>query len=210
MAAAAAVLVAAGVVLAVVLLHDGDDGGPVRSTDRNVLSFPRRAGTIFSYGVAVVVNTGDRVAVLRRATLAEPSEGLETLAVRVGGPKRRFALVSGDVRWPPREAPQQDLRPLEGFRLATADEPHTDPGAELLFALRVRRPGRYTTKGVQLEYTVGDRRYTQLVPTALAVCATARRPPPGPKCPLPAVPEDGPVLQPQTVTFGPAGAPEGP
>ena len=56
-------LVAAGIALAFVLAGGGVDGGPVLSTDRNALSFPKRAGTTFTYGQPVVVDTGDDDAV---------------------------------------------------------------------------------------------------------------------------------------------------
>jgi hypothetical protein len=168
------VLVAAGIVLALVLAG-GDDGGPVRGTDRNGLSFPRRAGTTFTSGLPVVSNTADEEAVLRRATLASPTPGLVTRAARVGGPRRILGAVPGDDRWPPAMARLLDMRPLAGFRLAPKDRPEGRMGAALLFALRAARPGRYTARGVKLEYTVGDHRYTQLVPTALAVCVGPAR-----------------------------------
>jgi hypothetical protein len=201
-------VVAAGVVLAIVLAGGDDEGGPVRSTDRNALSFTRRAGTTFTYGLPVVVNTAADVAVLRRATLASPTPGLTTPAVRVGGPRRSFAGISGDDHWPPAQAPRLDLRRLAGFRLAPVDRPDGKMGAALLFALRAARPGRYTMRGVKLEYSVGDHTYTQLVPTALAVCvAPARgRLPRG--CPLPPITHDGKVVRPPTVTFD-AAHPEG-
>jgi hypothetical protein len=183
-------LVAAGVVLAIVLAGD-DDGGPVRSTDRNALSFSRRAGTTFTYGQPVVVNTGDEEAVLRRATLASPTPGLTTQAVRVGGPRRVFNLPDGD--WPPKDARRLDLHPLAGFRLAPQDRPEGKMGAELVFALRAGRPGRYAARGVELEYTVGDHRYTQLVPTAMAVCVGGATGPLSRHCALPPFTREGKV-----------------
>jgi hypothetical protein len=200
-------LIAAAVAL-VLLLTGGDDGGPVRATDRNALSFPARAGTPFTYGQAIVVNTGGQEAVLRRATLASPTPGLTARAMRVGGPRRIIATVPHDDRWPPRMARLLDLRTLAGFRLAPADRPEGKMGAALLFALRAARPGRYTSRGVKLEYTVGDHRYTQLVPTALAVCVGPARGRLSRRCALPPFTQDGKVVRPATVTVDDA-RPEG-
>ena len=58
---------------------------------------------------------------------------------------------------------------------------------------------------MKLDYTVGDHRYSQFLPTALAVCAIARRAPLKPNCRLPAVPEDGGVIKSRTVTVEPDG-----
>ena len=71
-------------------------------------------------------------------------------------------------------------------------------GSELLFALRAARPGRYTARGVELEYTVGDHRYTQLVPTAMAVCVGPAEPR---HCALPPFTTEGKVETPPTVTI---------
>ncbi len=190
-------LVAAGVALALVLTGD-DGGGPVLSTDRNALSFPRRAGATFTYGQPVVVNTGDAEAVLRRATLASVTPGLTTEAVRVGGPRRLFNIPDDD--WPPGAGRRLDMRPLAGFRLAPQDRPEGKMGAELIFALHAARPGRYTARGVELEYTVGDDRYTQLVPTALAVCVGPARGRLPRNCALPPFTTEGKVLRPKPVT----------
>ena len=192
-------LAAAGIALALVFAG-GDDGGPVRGTDRNGLSFPRRAGTTFTYGLPVVSNTADEEAVLRRATLASPTPGLVTRAARVGGPRRILGAVPGDDRWPPAMARLLDMRPLAGFRLAPKDRPEGRMGAALLFALRAARPGRYTARGVKLEYTVGDHRYTQLVPSALAVCVVPAHGRLPSNCPLPPFTQEGEVVRPPRIT----------
>lgn len=193
-------LVAAGVALALVLTR-GDDGGPVLSTDRNALSFPKRADTTFTYGQPIVINTAGQEAVLRRAALASPTPGLTTQSVHVGGPRRTIGTVPDDDRWPPAMARALDVRPLAGFRLAPHDQPAGEKGVALLFALRATRPGRYTARGVELEYTVGDHSYTQLVPTAMAVCAGPVHGSWRPRhCPLPPFTQEGKVYKAPPVT----------
>ena len=94
-----------------------------------------------------------------------------------------------------------DLRPLAGFRLAPADRPEGKMGSELLFALRAARPGRYTARGVELEYSVGDHRYTQLVPTAIAICVGPARGRLPRHCALPPFTTEGKVETPPAVTI---------
>jgi hypothetical protein len=184
---AAAALGAAVAVALVVFASDDDDGptpGPLGSDEVVGLGAPQEAGRDFTFGLAVAYNRGDEPAVLERISLVDPTPGLRVIETRVAGPQRRLLYQAGDYRWPSPEI--TDLHPVRGFEVAPRDQPDGRRGVELVFRLRVDRPGRYTARGVQIDYRVGDTSHRSRLTTAYRVCAVPEREPTeGRRCPAP-------------------------
>lgn len=171
-AAALLLALAAGVWL---VLRDDDDAldpGPVSTPVRDRLGWPQPAGKAFGFGMPVVFNRGKDVAVLDRIRIVDPPRGLDVLDTGIGGPKRRVTNATS-LRWPaPRDF--RDLHPVRGYRL----RPGAPGGAQLVFALRANRPGRYAFKAITLDYRIGDTRYRARISVGLAVCAHRPERPP--------------------------------
>lgn len=173
--AAAVLLVGVGGVLLFILRDGGRSPGPVVVDEANRLSGSVPTGREFMYGIPVIYNDGDEPAVLERARFYRATPGLEIVKTLVAGPKRELNLVSSSRRWPaPKDFRPTDLRPLRGYRLAPRSEPTGEFGVELVLVMRVRRPGRYITRGVQLDYRVGGDRHRRILPNGYAACAKPR------------------------------------
>jgi hypothetical protein len=128
----------------------------------------RRAGT---EGTVVLLNRGDRDAVLDAVTYDRLTPGLDILgpvALRVGdypGP----GLVAGLARsYPPRRA-RGITRPLPGFVV----HPYRsyDEAVEVLTGFRPLRRGVFGYRALDIHYHVGGRRYVARYPAALVICA---------------------------------------
>jgi hypothetical protein len=167
--------------------------GPVVAGEANQLSFPREARTRFTYSTPLAFNRGGEPAKIEKVTLVKPSVGLQVIGVMAAGPGRENEYVSGDVVYPPK---LRDLHPAEGYAIAPLRTADGKRGVELVIGLTAARPGRYVMRGVQLEYTVGSRHYSRLLPNTLAVCAVPRGGEKSTDCPL------GPEVEGSTITDG--------
>jgi hypothetical protein len=189
--AAALVAAAAAVVLAVVLVGGDEEpsAGPLGSDEVQGLGAPQEAGRTFTFGLPVAYNEGDEPAVLDRISLLDPTPGLEVVGTRVAGADRRLLYQSGDPDWPSRRI--TDQHPVNGFEVAPQDTPEGRRGVELVFGLRADRPGRYRTRGVQIDYRVGDTRHRSTMLVALQLCIPPRGvAAEGRRCPTPPVPRE--------------------
>lgn len=165
-----------------VLTGGGRGAGPLVARDEIQSGSSKRAGTVFSYGVPVVLNTGDEVAILERVRLDGADPGLELVGAMAAGKEREFVLVSGDPSFPPRDDPIAGLRALRGFPVPPESKSQDDiPGVELVLGLRTAKPGNYVARGVRVDYHVGDESYSRLLPVAFAVCTSSKRK--LPRCP---------------------------
>jgi hypothetical protein len=175
---AAVAACAIAIIAVAVLVLVGDDGGrspgPVVAEEANQLSSTVPTWREFMYGIPVVYNEGDEAAELERATFIQATPGLEIVQTLVAGPRREANLISGSRRFPPTFSRLRDTHPLSGYRLPPRTEPAGERGVELVFVLRAPRPGRYITRGVQLDYRVGDSEHRRVIPNAYAACAFPR------------------------------------
>lgn len=162
--------VAVTVLLLVVRGHGGrEQGGPVRVGEKNSVGITAPVAKQFAFGLPIVFNAGDEAATLEQVRLVEPSPGLRVERLYVAGSNRKMDAESFLREWPSKRL--QDLAPLAGFRLAPESERTGERGAELVFVLRVRKEGRYTMRGAELDYKVGGKHYRRTIPSSLAVCA---------------------------------------
>jgi hypothetical protein len=171
-----ALALVAAALLAYLLLDDGEPSpGPLRAEEDSRLSFWLHTGGDFMFGVPVVRNYGDEPAVLERATFIRPTPGLRIARTLVAGPRRDSNYIAGARDFPPSFSPLTDVHPLRGYRVLPTDtSPDWESGAELVFVLRVRGPGRYAMSGVQLDYSAGGSDHRRALPNSLAACAVPR------------------------------------
>ena len=183
--AAAVLALLAAALVAYLLARDGEPSpGPLRAEENSQLSGPARTNREFMYGVPVVRNEGDEPAVLESASFVDASPGLEIVRTLVAGPGRGANYIASSGRFPPRFSPLRDVHPLRGYRVPPQSEPAGERGAELVFVLRARRPGRYVTRGVRLDYSVGGDQHRRMLPNAFAACVASPGTKPG-DCALP-------------------------
>jgi hypothetical protein len=144
-----------------------------------------RTNRDFMFGVPVVRNHGDEPAVLERATFIRPTPGLRIVRTLVAGPGREANYIGSSGLFPPTFSPLRDVHPLRGYRLPPHTKPAGERGAELVFVLGVRRPGRYAMRGVRLDYSVGATDHRRILPNSYAACVVPPGEKPGRRCPLP-------------------------
>jgi hypothetical protein len=129
----------------------------------------------FGFGHPIVVNTGDKPAILNRIRLVAPSAGLEVISAQVAGSKRQYAGTSYTHEWPSKDF--DDLHPVSGFSVAPASEPGWKRGVELVFALRAKKVGNYEADAVAVEYTVDGTEHRAYLPIATRFCVVPQSAP---------------------------------
>jgi hypothetical protein len=154
--------------------------GPLADDAAASLGIQRRVGETFTYGMPVVINSGDEPAVLERIEPVDATPGLKLLATRVSGSDRRFYFFASG-RWPD-PSRFTDLHPVRGFVVHPRDVKGWDRGAELIFVMRADRPGRYKFKAVAVEYRVGSSEHRAVLDIGLGVCVTKGRKMPNRRC----------------------------
>jgi hypothetical protein len=58
--------------------------------------------------------------------------------------------------------------------VAPRREPAGRRGVELVFRLHAPRPARYLTRGIRVDYRVGDEPHRRIIPNGFAACAVPR------------------------------------
>jgi hypothetical protein len=152
------------------LVH-GYDSGPVYTGSGTKTGFPVDLGQPFTYGVITVSNRTGRTAVLTGVRV-KPSlpASMEILEVKVVGPNRKTAVVGTGRQYPPPElAPH--LRPLKGARVPPKNTSEGYGGVEIVFGLKVIRPGIFGFRQVELDYRIGSKPYTALLEDGFVACA---------------------------------------
>lgn len=161
--------------------------GPLDNDVAESLGLQRRIGQTFTYGLPVVINTGDEPAVIDRIEPVDPTPGLRVVDTRMNGSDRKyFYFASGSWPDPTRYT---DLHPVSGFVVHPETVKGWERGAELIFALRADDPGRYVFKAVAVEYRVGGNEHRAVLDIGLGVCVTKGRRMPYRRCNNP--PEPG-------------------
>lgn len=154
--------------------------GPLDNDVAESLGLQRRVGQTFTYGLPVVINTGDEPAVIDRIEPVDPTPGLRVVDTRMNGSERKyFYFASGD--WPDPTL-YTDLHPVSGFIVHPETAKGWERGAELIFALRADEPGRYVFKAVAVEYRVGGNEHRAVLDIGLGVCVTKGRRMPSHRC----------------------------
>ncbi|MDA0167353.1 hypothetical protein OM076_44245 [Solirubrobacter ginsenosidimutans] len=167
---AAAALVIVGTAAWWLLFRDGSPSpGPLAPDESGSIGITawEHPGD-FGFGHPIVVNTGDKPAILKRIRLVAPSAGLEVIAAQVAGSKRTFSGTSYTHEWPSKEF--DDLYPVAGFTVAPASRRGWKRGVELVFRLRAKQIGNYEADAVAVEYTVDGTEYRTYLPIATRFC----------------------------------------
>jgi hypothetical protein len=154
--------------------------GPLANDVAESLGLKIRVGETFTYGLPVVINTGDEPAVIERIEPVDPTPGLRVVHTRINGSERKFFYFASG-RWPDPEL-YTDLHPVAGFVVQPQTVAGWERGAELIFALRADDPGRYVFKAVAVEYRVGSREHRAILDIGLGVCVTKGRRMPNKRC----------------------------
>ncbi len=108
------------------------------------------------------------------------------LRVRAAG-ERRPSIVGLDRSWPPKDFPLSTTDPVNGFEVPPERTRAGRAGVELLFEVVADRPGHYAARGLEIAYEdAGGKRYRDVMPDALGVCALprGRDPETAPQCPF--------------------------
>jgi hypothetical protein len=162
--------------------------GPLANDDiAESLGIERRTGERFTFGMPVVINSGDDPAVLTRIEPVDATPGLRLLRTRVAGTGRKhFFFASGT--WPD-QTKWTDVHPVSGFVVQPETVKGWDRGAELLFVMRADDPGRYEFDSVAVEYRVGGYEHRAELDVGLAVCVVRRPTKPFKGCTPPSLDE---------------------
>lgn len=140
--------------------------GPVRLPFEHGYVIRYRVGEVFTDGLERIKLEGNEPAVLRRVEITGPSaDHFRIVGVMVAGPHRRLGSWQVSDGYPPRKPGLGELLPVKDAPLATGIV-----GSLLLIGLKVVKPGLGVRTGVRVFYTVGDRRYTALLPASIANC----------------------------------------
>jgi hypothetical protein len=152
------------------LVH-GYDNGPIYTGSGTTTSFPVDLGQPFTYGVVTVSNRASRTAVLTDVRV-KPSlpAGMQIIEVKVVGPNRRTPVIGTHEQYPPPKlAPH--LRPLRGARVPPKKTPEGNSGVEIVFGLKVNRPGIFGFRHVEVDYRIGRKPYTARLEDGFVACA---------------------------------------
>ncbi len=165
---------------------DGEEGDAALAPGRAASAWTTygAAGQPVFGGNAVLVNRGDRDAVLTSVKLVGALPGTGLRAARAAGPKRESGLVAGgEVR----RYRQTDVHPLDGMRVP----PRQPRGVEVLADLTTGREGRFGYRDLEVTYEVGGREHTVRTGSAFAICLGPRYDVGRTECPRIPVPEPG-------------------
>ena len=172
-AAVVALAAAAALAFALKRSHGIHHGGPLACSGCGTIgsAIPvdiRRSATV---GTDVVINRGDKNAVLEGIAFDELTPGVEILgplALRIGDYRGR-GLAAGAILGFPPPLTRGVARPVRGFVV----HPHRsrDDDVELLIGLRPRRRGAFHYRSYTLHYHVGHTRYAAPYPSSMTVCA---------------------------------------
>jgi hypothetical protein len=154
--------------------------GPLARDVGESLGIQRRIGETFTYGLPVVINSGDEPAVIERIEPVDPTPGLRVVQTRIAGAKRKYFLFASGS-WPD-PSRFTDLHPVPGFVVHPEYVAGWERGAELIFVMRADEPGRYVFKAVAVEYRVGGREHRAVLDVGLGVCVRTQRKPHGKWC----------------------------
>jgi hypothetical protein len=164
--AAVALVVVASIVYQRLRAPEWSSDGPVRLPNEHGYVVRYQVGDVFTDGLERIKLDGGQSAVLRRVEITGPSaDHFSIVGVMVAGPHRRLGSWEFSDGYPPHKPGLGELVPAKNAPLATAIV-----GSVLLIGLKVVKPGLGIRTGVRVFYTVGDRKYTALLPASIANC----------------------------------------
>jgi hypothetical protein len=156
-------VVAAGIAAWALSRAGATEGGPLAYEHgyEDRLAFTVPLDTAYSWGLAMLRNSGDDDAVVTRVSLVEESGTIREVGVRAV-PERAEDAVGF--------APGFDAstgQAVDGLVVPPGD----GNGFQLVFGLEVDRPGISGFRGVRVEYRVGDSRFATTLGHLVVLCA---------------------------------------
>ncbi len=153
---------------------DEYDNGPFGQVDAVYgWSVGASAGTVFTDGLHVLQNLGDRPVRLVDVEFEAGEPGLELVGAKVAGLDRAIGGYQMLPSFPPVSTPPSvELGPLsefEGYVIPPGGEYRTH-GAELLLGVRKNVQGRASRRALLITYEVDGERAVARMVGALAVC----------------------------------------
>ena len=151
--------------------REASSSGPLSlGTTPSGVSYSADAGSVLTFGANIAVNTGDDPITLRSVDLvAGNAGGVDVESVKViplpGLGVTPIAITKG---FPTPFLPNSQLRDVNGHIVSgNAGE----DAVELVFVLRVTKPGRWNFTGVHVDYEVNGQQKTLEYPNFLVLCA---------------------------------------
>jgi hypothetical protein len=177
-------LTLAGVALVVVglstsVLITQDDGrkrhsfnkGPLGTGVDDRTAFPVSLNSPLTYGQAIVHNRSKKTVVLEAVRVRPPlPDGIEIIEVTVVGPNRHTASVGTEEAYPSPYL-KDVLRPLRGAKVPPETTKAGEAGVEIVFGLKVTKPGYYGFREFDLDYHIGSKEYTVRMRNGFIACA---------------------------------------
>lgn len=167
-AACGAVLAVAVTTAVAVSRDDAYSNGPFGHADSSYgSSYGVAQGAVFTDGMHVLQNLGDRPVRLIGVRFEDGEPGLELIGAEVAGLERAIGSYQRLPSYPPvQDPPDVDLGPLvalEGFVIPPGGE-YATKGVELLLGIRKTVAGRATRRALLITYEVdGDRAVARTV-----------------------------------------------
>lgn len=126
-------------------------------------------GSVFTDGFETLIVEGDETIVIDAVRMVG-DQGLVQLGAKIIGPDRRYGSVQMAPGWPPRDPDLASYPSVDavGARL----EPGHPAGYELLIGIRIAERGPVSRSGVEIDYSVGDERYTVTFPAEITMCTS--------------------------------------
>ena len=155
-------------------------GGPLAYPDDyyDTLGFTIHVREPYSWGLVLLRNKGDALAVVRRIALVETSGSVKVVGT-YAVPEDRPQTVGFAPGFDP-----ADGEPVEGLVVPPGD----GHGFQIVFGLQVDAKGISEFRSVRVEYDVGDTHYAATLDHSVALCAPVET---YEECPAPTV--TGPV-----------------
>jgi hypothetical protein len=175
LAAAVASVLAAGITRAT---GDDYDNGPFGHTDSSYgWSIGAGKGDVFTDGMHVLQNLGDRPVRLVSVAFEDGEPGLELVGAKVAGLDRAIGSYQMLPSFPPVSSPPDvDLGPLKdlaGYVIPAGGEYRTH-GVELLLGVRKDVDGRASRRALLITYEVDGERAVARMVGELVVCPAGR------------------------------------
>lgn len=162
--------------------------GPVNGPGASTLAQLLKVGDTFSVGSVALENEGRRPGKVQRIRLLGVTGPLELLGVRT----RREPDPAGDfLGFPGFPPPEYPAVPLQQDPVVPVPTERTEGGSplqrlQLLIGVRATGPGVARYRAVEVTYSVGGRRYRQVMANAAYLCVTtASQINPADPCPTP-------------------------
>jgi hypothetical protein len=162
--------------------------GPLSTPSPHAWTIGRPLGATFTDGLETLEFEGSEPAELMSVRMVgDPA--LELVGVGLAGPGREYGSIQLMDGFPPRH-PHLDPAVIipDAIGHPLTPQTHYGIGWQLLIGIRVTEPGRHVRTGIEVTYAAAGETYVEVIPAALAVCATRDDNHPR-SCPLPDLPD---------------------